>query len=54
MCSEENPCTPDGNKFLKRSIGSMEEANGSIKSTSDEGSNGRENSKEYGLQNCKV
>lgn len=53
ICSEENPCTPEGNKFLKRSSGNMEEANGSIKSASDEGSNDKENSKEYGLQNCK-
>lgn len=52
ICSEESPCTPEGNK-LKRSTGNMEEAYGSIKSTSDEGSNGKENSKKYGLQNCK-
>ncbi|XP_017215066.1 uncharacterized protein LOC108193014 isoform X2 [Daucus carota subsp. sativus] len=38
--NEENPCTPEGNKFLKRSISNMEEAN------SDEGSNGKENSKD--------
>ncbi|KAK1366530.1 hypothetical protein POM88_042091 [Heracleum sosnowskyi] len=44
--NEENPCTPEGNKFLKRSAVNMEEANGSIKSNSDEGSNGKENSKD--------
>ncbi|KAL8095808.1 uncharacterized protein LOC141693231 isoform X2 [Apium graveolens] len=42
----ESPCTPEGNDFLKRSAGDMEEANGSIKSTSDEGINGKENLKD--------